>query len=100
MVQTLGLLGLALVEAGQVQEARELLERAVALSTRLELAPADVARVRFALARVLWSSRGERKRALALAREAQAAYQGDGSTHASRSREVRNWLAVREVSRR
>ncbi|WNG24810.1 tetratricopeptide repeat protein [Cystobacter fuscus] len=100
VVQTLGLLGLALVEAGQAQQARELLERAVVLSTRLELAPFDVARVRFALARVLWSSRGERERALALAREAQAAYQGDDSTHASRSREVRNWLAVREVSRR
>ncbi|HEX5751364.1 MAG TPA: serine/threonine-protein kinase [Archangium sp.] len=100
VVQTLGLLGAALVEGGQPQEARELLERAVALSTRLELAPVDVARVRFALARVLWSSPGERERAMTLAREAQAAYERGKSTHAAWSREVRDWLATRAVSRR
>jgi len=100
VVQTLGLLGAALVQGGQLAEARELLERALAISTRLELAPADLARVRFALARALWSSPEERARALALAREAQAAYARGRSTHATQSREVQAWLAVRDVSRK
>ncbi len=94
VAQTLGLLGEALVVGGQLSEAREPLERAVALSTRVELAPAEQARARFALARVLWQSHGERPRALALAREAQEAYARSAPAYALRAREVRSWLSA------
>lgn len=94
VVQTLGLLGEALVEGGQLREAREPLERAVALSARVELAPPERARARFALARVLWQSRGERPRALALAREAQEAYARGAPSYAPRAREVQAWLSA------
>ncbi|QRN94435.1 serine/threonine protein kinase [Archangium violaceum] len=94
VAQTLALLGEALVEGGQLREAREPLERAVALSTRVELAPHDLARARFALARVLWQSQGERSRALSLAREAQEAYARSAPAYAPRAREVRSWLSA------
>ncbi|WP_225409503.1 serine/threonine-protein kinase [Stigmatella hybrida] len=94
VVQTLGLLGEALVKGGQLHEARAPLERAVALSLRIELAPSDRARSLFALARVLWPSRGERPRALALAREAQQAYARSAPTYASQAREVQAWLST------
>jgi tetratricopeptide (TPR) repeat protein len=94
VVQTLGLLGEALVEGGHLREAREPLERAVTLSARVQLAPADLARAHFALARVLWQSREERPRALALARDAQAAYARGPPAYAARAREVRAWLSA------
>ena len=94
VAQTLGLLGEALVEGGQPHEAREPLERAVALSTRVELAPPELARARFALARVLWRSHGERPRALSLAREAQVAYERSTPAYAPRAREVLSWLSA------
>jgi tetratricopeptide (TPR) repeat protein len=94
VAQTLGLLGEALVEGAQLREAREPLERAVALSTRVELAPPELARARFALARVLWPSPGDRPRALSLAREAQEAYARSAPAYAPRAREVRSWLSA------
>ncbi len=94
VAQTLAMLGEALVEDGQLREARERLERAVALSTRVELTPPDVARARFALARALWPSVGERPRALSLAREAQAAYERSAPAYAPRARVVRSWLSA------
>ncbi|MFL5357743.1 tetratricopeptide repeat protein [Archangium sp.] len=98
VVQTLGMLGQALVEGGQLREARETLERAVTLSTRVELPPHDVGRARFALARVLWQSPGERPRALSLAREAQAAYARSAPVYAPRVREVQSWLSAHGAS--
>jgi hypothetical protein len=94
VAQTLGLLGEALLEGGQLREARETLERAVALSTRVEVAPPERARACFALARVLWPSHEERPRALSLAREAQAAYARGAPTYAPRAREVQSWLSA------
>ncbi|RKG60207.1 hypothetical protein D7V80_35935 [Corallococcus sp. CA054B] len=94
VVPTLGLLGEALWTAGQPREAREQLERAVTLSTRLEVAPEDHARARFALARVLWPTRAEQRRALALAREALEAYSRSSPIYAPRVREVRAWLSA------
>ncbi|MFP2913548.1 tetratricopeptide repeat protein, partial [Pyxidicoccus sp. 3LFB2] len=94
VAMTLGLLGEALLEGGQPREARERLERAVALSTRLGMPPTDHARARFALARVLWRTRVERPRALALAQEALEAYASSTPIYAPRAREVRAWLAV------
>ncbi|WP_147470040.1 serine/threonine-protein kinase [Corallococcus sp. AB049A] len=94
VVPTLGLLGEALWDAGQPREARELLERAVALSTRVEVSPPDHARARFALARVLWPTRAEQPRALALAREALEAYSRSSPINAPRVREVRAWLSA------
>jgi tetratricopeptide (TPR) repeat protein len=98
VAQTLGMLGEALVEGGQLREARERLERAVTLSTRVEVAPAELARARFALARVLWQSRGDRPRALSLAREAQAAYARSAPAYAPRAREVQSWLSAHDPS--
>jgi tetratricopeptide (TPR) repeat protein len=98
VAQTLGMLGEALVEGGQLREAREPLERAVTLSTRVELPPHDVGRARFALARVLWRSQGERPRALSLAREAQAAYARSAPFYAPRAREVQSWLSAHDPS--
>jgi tetratricopeptide (TPR) repeat protein len=94
VAQTLGLLGEALVEGGELREAREPLERAVALSARVELAPPERARALFALARVLWPSREERPRALALAREAQEAYAHGAPAYAPEARAVRAWLSA------
>ncbi|QSQ19136.1 serine/threonine protein kinase [Pyxidicoccus parkwayensis] len=94
VAQTLGLLGEALLEGGQLREARGPLERAVALGARMELAPPERARAHFALARVLWQSRGERPRALALAREAREAYARGAPAYAPRAREVQAWLSA------
>ncbi|WP_163786573.1 serine/threonine-protein kinase, partial [Myxococcus vastator] len=98
VVQTLGLLGEALVVGGRLRESREPLERAVALAQKVELAPAELARANFALARVLWKSQEERPRALALAREAQAAYARSAPIYAPRAREVRAWLSTHGAS--
>ncbi|HYH96692.1 serine/threonine-protein kinase [Hyalangium sp.] len=98
VAQTLALLGEALVQGGQLREAREPLERVVMLSTRVELAPPDLARARFALARVLWPSHGERPRALSLAREAQATYARSAPAYAPRAREVQSWLSAHDPS--
>jgi hypothetical protein len=64
------------------------------LFSRVELTPVEQARARFALARVLWPSRGERPRAISLAREAQAAYAGSTPAYAPRAREVQSWLSA------
>ncbi|MFB1479893.1 tetratricopeptide repeat protein [Corallococcus sp. RDP092CA] len=94
VVPTLGLLGEALWDGGQPREARERLERAVALSTRVEVPPPEHARACFALARVLWPTRAEQPRALALAREALEAYSRGSPIDAPRAREVRAWLSA------
>ncbi|WP_141618642.1 tetratricopeptide repeat protein [Myxococcus sp. AB036A] len=94
VAQTLGLLGEALVEGGRLRESREPLERAVALGKKVELAPAELARANFALARALWQSQEERPRALALAREAQTAYARSAPIHAPRAHTVRVWLST------
>jgi eukaryotic-like serine/threonine-protein kinase len=60
----------------------------------VELPPPELGRARFALARVLWRSLGERPRALSLAREALAAYAGSAPVYAPRAREVRAWLSA------
>jgi tetratricopeptide (TPR) repeat protein len=94
---TLGLLGEALEKGGQPREARELLERAVTISTRVELPPHELARAHFALARVLWPSHGERPRALSLAREAQSAYARSAPIYAPLAREVQSWLSAHDA---
>lgn len=98
VAQTLGMLGEALLGGGQLREARETLERAVTLSTRVELPPHDVGRARYALARVLWPSHEERPRALLLAREAQEAYARSAPIFGPRAREVQSWLSAHDPS--
>ena len=61
-------LGVALVELGRFEEARPLLERALAIRTRAGVEPVDMGELRFALARALVAK--DRARALELARTA------------------------------
>ncbi|MCY0993591.1 serine/threonine-protein kinase [Nannocystis sp. ILAH1] len=68
-------LGVALVELGRLEEARPLLERALAIRTRKDVQPVDLGELRFALARAVAGR--DRPRALTLASEARADYAGD-----------------------
>ena len=69
-------LGGALVELGRLDEARALLERALALQTRDGAPPADLGELRYALARAL--APVDRDRALVLAAEARGDYSSNG----------------------
>ncbi|MCY1005244.1 tetratricopeptide repeat protein [Nannocystis pusilla] len=68
-------LGVALVELGRLDEARPLLERALAIRTRKDVRPVDLGELRFALARAVVAR--DRPRALKLASEARTDYAGD-----------------------
>jgi serine/threonine protein kinase/tetratricopeptide (TPR) repeat protein len=63
-------IGLAHLGTGRLEEAVLVLERATAMRDAVETNPARLAEVHFALARALHDGRGERVRALALARKA------------------------------
>jgi tetratricopeptide (TPR) repeat protein len=71
--KVLTVLGEATLGLPDVPEARKLLERAIVARERLSGEAADGARVRFALARALWSE-GEKPRAITLAKEARQTY--------------------------
>jgi len=66
-------LGVALVELGRLEEARPLLERALAIRTRRGVEPVDLGEVRFALARTVVGR--DRARALELASAARSDYE-------------------------
>ncbi|HFE46720.1 MAG TPA: tetratricopeptide repeat protein [Nannocystis exedens] len=83
-------LGSALVELGHDADAREPLERALAIRSRKDVTPIDIGEIRFALARALPSDEHERAQTLAhLARDDYAAL-GDSEmiTH------IDTWIAT------
>jgi len=90
-------LGRLKLAAGSTHEARDLLERAIAL---LEKRDAELtAEAQFALAQALWTSPAERRRAVALARQARTALAGKLSTDRKRQT-LEAWLREREETQR
>jgi serine/threonine protein kinase/tetratricopeptide (TPR) repeat protein len=67
-------LGESALALGRAREARAVLEQALAASEEAALQPAELAELRFALARALWATAPERPRALGLAQAARVAY--------------------------
>jgi tetratricopeptide (TPR) repeat protein len=95
VVQSLTLVGEATLRVQGARAALEPLERAVALAAKVELPPVDRGKALSTLARALWEAGGDRKRALALAREAQEAYGKSAQLAARELRELEAWLAKR-----
>ena len=87
-------LGRSTLAAGAPAEALAPLERALAIHAEAPSDPMEHARARFALAQALWESSRDRTRALALAREALAAYDASGLRPVERG-QVTAWLARR-----
>lgn len=96
--------GLALSTLGRIEHARgdreharEHLELAVDILAHSEVPPAELATARFALARVLWSSRAEQQAALPLAELALGGYLTAGEPSRPQAAAVEAWLAVRRA---
>jgi tetratricopeptide (TPR) repeat protein len=87
-------LGKSELAAGTPAQALAPLERALAIHAEARTEPMDHAHARFVLAQALWESSRDRPRALALAREALAAYDASGLRAAERS-QVAAWLRRR-----
>ena len=86
---------IALAE-NRAELALTLAERATALRDPSATSPAELAEVRFLLARSLWSAARERPRALELARQALATYREIGTLRANKAAaEITTWLAAR-----
>ncbi|MDX1998036.1 MAG: serine/threonine-protein kinase [Thermoanaerobaculia bacterium] len=83
-----------LVDVGRHTEAIPLLERT--LRERADKSPELRAQTSFELAQALWVTGRDRPRALALAHEARAAFDGPSSPHRKRQKAaVERWLAAR-----
>ena len=81
-------LGGVLVELGEYDEARALLERALAIRTRKDVDPVDLGELRFALARAV--APVDRDRALVLATEARSDYSDSGDADTVQT--INTWL--------
>jgi tetratricopeptide (TPR) repeat protein len=81
-------LGGVLVELGKHEEARALLERALAIRTRKDVDPVDLGELRFALARAV--APVDRDRALVLATEARGDYSDAGDADTVQA--INTWL--------
>jgi len=90
-------LGVAWSKLGRFAEAVPPLERALRIRETREPNQLQVADTRFALARALWSAGGDRARAVRLAGEARAVYEGEPSS--ARAADARAWLAARAPAR-
>jgi tetratricopeptide (TPR) repeat protein len=93
----LTMLGEAVMEQGHPREAATRLREALDLFQDERLSPYAY-EARFALARALWGSSGERRQALALARDASAGYQRLGN-HPDELAQVNAWLRARPGAR-
>jgi tetratricopeptide (TPR) repeat protein/predicted Ser/Thr protein kinase len=82
----------ALVALRRPHDALPLLERALAIRERAQGDPADRAAVRFAFARLLWDTSGDRTRAVALAQAARSDYAGQGARSRAALAAVDAWL--------
>ncbi len=87
-------LGKALRAAGQASAAVEPLRRAQGIRERPPVDAVALAETRFALGEALWDSAGDRDDALALAREALAAY--EAAVQRDVAGEIAGWIAARE----
>jgi tetratricopeptide (TPR) repeat protein len=89
-------LGRSLLGLGRAREAVAPLERALAIRDRDETLPLPRGETRFALARALWESGGDRARALTLAASARDEYQR--ATKAAKNVvEIDAWLRERQT---
>ncbi len=88
-------LGALLVDSGRPAEALPPLERALAIRERQPVPRGWLDESRFALARALWESGGDRARALRLARQAAAGFAALGEAEKTNHAEVEAWLAAR-----
>jgi tetratricopeptide (TPR) repeat protein len=100
LVEMMGRLGQGLcrLEGGQVRAAVDGLERAHAIAKREAIAVFQRPRVGFALARALWALGRDRRRAVALAREALAGYARIRGASLEKA-EVEAWLAAHPGAR-
>jgi serine/threonine-protein kinase len=90
-------LGRVEVTTGNPKAAVPLLERALRIREGHETDRTLVAEAQFALACALWDSRGDRTRALSLAKAARSSYAGGQATR--ELAEVDAWLATTAVKR-
>jgi len=91
-------LGVAQSKLGRFAEAVPPLERALRIREAHEPNQLQVADTRFALARALWDSGGDRARAVRLAEAARRFYDGGESTPPAAA-ETRAWLAAHQPAR-
>ncbi len=87
----------ALLGLGRAGEALEAATLAMQIAARATIDAAEIAEMRFVLARALWEARGNRERARALAREAAAALAQAGARKDELRAEVERWLEARAV---
>ncbi len=88
-------MGEALGESGKAVLALVPLEKALAIREARATSTTDLPMTRFALARALWDSRRDRRRASALAKTAASAYLAAGKAHVKAHAEVVEWLRRR-----
>jgi tetratricopeptide (TPR) repeat protein len=89
-------LGKAYLETDKTEQALRPLERALEIQGVAEGLPQRIAETRFALARALWDSGRDRRRAVDLARQARDGY---GLANArDKADEVKAWLVTHRVS--
>ncbi|HET6610835.1 MAG TPA: serine/threonine-protein kinase [Kofleriaceae bacterium] len=86
-------LGIAYVDAGRASRGKPLLERALKLRQAQKINPVDLAETEFGLARALWGSSKDRKRARDLAGAARDAFAAAGTGRAKDRDAVVRWLA-------
>ena len=88
------LIGLAevAIARGRAADAVAPAERAIEIREAHDVAPAELARARFVLARALTEAKQDRPRAVALARQAQEGYREAGAGSADALAEVEAWL--------
>ena len=99
MLLPLSGLGEDLIRLGRPREAIAPLERAVRLSAESRNSVLEAGLAQFALARALWTSGGDRKRARTLAADARESLRRPAQKYASyyarRFDEIERWLASR-----
>jgi serine/threonine-protein kinase len=83
------------LERGRAAAALPILERALQIRTAHDAAPDDLAEARFAVARALAATHGDRARARALAEQARATYAGLPVGGAATLAQVDAWLRAR-----
>ena len=87
--------GLALLALGRARQASSLLSKTLEAVAGSDLRDPEIAEVRFAYARALWASSGDRSRARAEALVAKDAFARAGGAYERARREVERWLAER-----